>query len=140
MMLLFSLSSAAAGELTQGQSQALSDLRLSSEKLIITDRDCRQLAQYVPSQKVNYVPGEDVYGNPVAPANLEASYASYTPPRSLRYDLRVLLEEDLPLSPEGSVGFVDVDLNTGLISANGVPVDNGVWAEFLTHCSARNTP
>jgi hypothetical protein len=40
----------------------------------VTTQDCREIATYVPADDVTYMPGVDVNGDAVAPADLGGGY------------------------------------------------------------------
>lgn len=44
--------------------------RADAETVIVTDRQCDAYQPYQPDPSVEYKPGEDVHGRPVAPADL----------------------------------------------------------------------
>lgn len=82
--------------------------------------DCRQLVAHTPDNDVAYVPGVDVSGNPVVPADLGGGYGIMAP-EEVNIDIRLDLAERLGLggddfssgasallSGEGVVGRVTV--------------------------------
>lgn len=58
--------------------------------------DCRQIVTHEPADDVAYLPGVDVSGNPVVPADLGGGYG-ITAPEEVTIDIRLDLAERLPL-------------------------------------------
>lgn len=88
--------------------------------LSVQTDDCRQIVSHVPADDVAYVPGVDVNGNAVVPADLGGGYG-ITAPDEVNIDIRLDLAERLGLggddfssgasallSGEGVVGRVTV--------------------------------
>jgi hypothetical protein len=84
---------------------------------------CAQLVAHVPNAGVNYVPGVDVNGHPVAPADLPANTPPLTISIVLNADLRRRFH--IPANtrlfrPEAEIGLITVQGNTVLF--NGQPI------------------
>ena len=65
----------------------------------VTTQDCRQIVTHVPADDVAYVPGVDVSGNPVVPADLGGGYG-ITAPEEVTINIRLDLAEQLGLGGE----------------------------------------
>lgn len=82
--------------------------------LSVSTDDCRQLVSHVPADDVAYVPGVDVNGRPVVPADLGGGYEILAP-EEVNIDIRLDLAERLGLGGE--------DFDSGasaLLSGEGV--------------------
>ncbi len=82
--------------------------------LSVRTDDCSQLVSHVPDNDVAYVPGVDVNGNAVVPADLGGGYG-ITAPDEVNIDIRLDLAERLGLGGD--------DFSTGasaLLSGEGV--------------------
>jgi hypothetical protein len=95
------------------------------------------LTAHRPAPDVEYKPGVDVGGRPVAPADLSA-------PASPAIDqVRVELKRDLPVAAgslgtsEIVIGEVTVDIGTGKAMLNGRPLDQAVGNDVYLACTRR---
>ncbi|NKB45714.1 MAG: hypothetical protein GKS03_15700 [Alphaproteobacteria bacterium] len=104
-----------------GLAVALSSAATAQTSILsVRTEDCRQLVSHVPSDDVAYVPGVDVRGRPVVPADLGGGYDIFAP-EEINIDIQLDLAERLGLggddfasgastllSGEGVVGQVSV--------------------------------
>lgn len=109
----------------------------AGQALSMTGTDCARLVEHVPSADVDYKPGVDVLGRPVAPADLPGG-PKIELPETITFDVAVDLRRfGLPKSsrlyePHAELGRVTVDRN-GRVYFNGVPLqsaDRNALAEF----------
>lgn len=126
-----------------GTGGSLSGLVQPDGRIVITREMCAQQAiQHRPAPDVTYRPGTDVYGRPVAPADLPGSGVGANP-----YGLGDRSSTDILLRPpqaaggragvfgETYVGRVTVDAN-GRTWINGQPVDGqGGQTELQQLCA-----
>ena len=101
--------------------------------------DCRRMVEHHPVPGIDYRPGTDVRGKPVAPADLPGS--------GLRLEAADEVEFDISFNPlhggsqgrfgttELFVGTVRFDLKTGAATFNGVPLSDPQQAELARKCS-----
>ncbi len=64
---------------------------LAAETVVITRSDCARLVKHVPAPDVAYKAGEDAYGRPVVPADLNGGYGDIKPPDVITFDIQVNL-------------------------------------------------
>lgn len=95
---------------------------------------CRALTAHLPAADVEYKPGADVQGRPVAPADLPAEAASEPG------EIRIALARDLPIgsgdlgASEIVIGEVAIDLRTGKAMLNGKPLDQAFQSNIVAAC------
>jgi hypothetical protein len=114
---------AAVSELGQGLAPRLA---WAEERAIeITRADCNLLVKHVPAPDVEYQPGQDVYGNPVAPADLDGGY-QVTLPETILIPITVELQErfGIPANSvlykgEAEIGVAEVSLDGERVTFNG---------------------
>ncbi|MBL8700487.1 MAG: hypothetical protein JNK67_19090 [Alphaproteobacteria bacterium] len=100
---------------------------------------CRALlVEHRPAADVDYKPGTDVRGRPVAPADLGAGTTPSVLAPSFTFDLRTDLAPFLPpgsrlIRPELTVGRIAVDPK-GAILFNGEPVAAGDRTALAALC------
>ncbi len=109
-----------------------------SLQVAITKAGCARLVEHVPAPDVAYQPGVDVYGNPVAPADLGGG----TPielPETIVIDVEVDLFErfGIPLDPalyEADAEIGEVVYRDGRFTFNGQPLHIEAQAELAARC------
>lgn len=113
-------------------------LRAQPLEVVVVGRDtCRALTAHRPAEGVEYKPGVDVQGRPVAPADLPAESAGEPS------EIRVRLVRDAPVTggslaaSEIVVGEVAVDLKTGKAMLNGKPLDQAFESDIVAACRRR---
>lgn len=113
-------------------------LRAQPLEVVVVGREtCRALTAHRPAPGVEYKPGVDVQGRPVAPADLPAE-GSAGPD-----EVRVALKRDLAIgagslgASEIVVGEVAVDLKTGKAMLNGKPLDQAFETDIVAACRRR---
>lgn len=108
----------------------------------VRDADCHQIVYHIPADDVAFVPGVDVSGNPVAPADLNSGYG-ITAPEEVTIDIRLDLARRLGLGEgvasaliggEGVVGQVRVKGQDLYWNGALLPRDN--QAALLEACGA----
>jgi hypothetical protein len=61
----------------------------AQDVVAITRADCQRLVRHVPAPDVAYEPGTDVYGRPVAPAELGGGYGDIRPPDEITFPVEI---------------------------------------------------
>jgi hypothetical protein len=64
------------------------EVSVGGGKPVISKQDCMALARYHEAPGVEYQPGVDVHGKPVAPADLQGG-ASYDPPTKIEFNVTI---------------------------------------------------
>ena len=114
-------------------------------KPVIGRQDCEALATYHTPPGVNYQPGVDVNGRPVAPADLPGTN-SYQLPRRVQFD--VVINPMTYAGGQGAgsaaagqyantmlpVAHVAIDLATGEATIDGKPMDSDQEAYLRRIC------
>lgn len=102
---------------------------------------CQTLSRHRPSADVEYKPGVDVKGRPVAPADLPGSAGAMPIDR---FDIPVTLDlaKRMGLRPppgglrgDAQVGWLTMDGNR--LFFNGQPIGDTAQAELYAYCRAR---
>lgn len=110
-------------------------------ELVLTKSFCTNLITYVPSADVAYKPGVDVYGHPVAPADLpgQQSYPLANPIQTaiILNTARLAQIPSIPGRSETYPAFIAVDPNTGAVSLNGRPIQQTDEATLAKLCRDR---
>ncbi len=101
----------------------------------ISRADCQRLVRHQPQADVAYQAGQDVYGRPVAPADLDGGFQLDLPER-FTFDLEFQpLDDDDELDQTTfSVGRVSVDVASGQATYNGRPLQSQAQAELSARC------
>jgi len=107
----------------------------------VTADACRRLVQHVPAPDVNYRPGVDAYGRPVAPADLNPAPLLGPGERmtlNVQADLRRYgIPASSPLfQPNVGVGEISFDIN-GRVFFNGQPLGGAEQAALADLCRQR---
>jgi hypothetical protein len=116
----------------------------AAQKLTVTDRDCAQIVQHVASADVNYKPGVDVYGRPVAPADLNPQVI--TPPQNFTFDANIDLKKyGIPASsplllPSMNMGKIRVEDGGRQVYFNDQPLGNTEQIALAEACKQRQPP
>ncbi|ACI98631.1 hypothetical protein [Rhodospirillum centenum] len=114
----------------------------TGQPTIIVDRAaCRWLQRHVPDADVEYRPGVDVNGRPVAPADLPGSPRIALPDRieigiTLPLAQRFGIPADALYAGEAYLGTVTVEGNRVLF--NGQPLSSDAEADLVAVCSRRD--
>lgn len=112
----------------------------------ITKADCARLVKHVPDADVAYEPGVDVYGRPVAPADLDGGSALRLP-EEIPILIKIDLFERFGLPPNG-VSY-DAEAIVGVVAYldgrftfNGQPLLSDEEAALAERCQqvARGVP
>ena len=123
----------AAGEPPQIEDRGEQAAR-GGTRVEISRDDCQRLVRHVPAADVAYQPGQDVYGRPVAPADLAGGF-QLDLPRRFSFDLEFQpLDRDELDQSTFSVGRVSVDIVSGQVTYNGRPVQSEAQAELAARC------
>jgi hypothetical protein len=113
-----------------------------AQTITVTDRDCAQIVDYVASADVNYKPGVDVYGRPVAPADLNAQ-PQVQMPQSFIFDANIDLRKyGIPSSspfllPSVNAGRIRVEDGGRSVYFNDQPVGSTEQQALAAACKAR---
>lgn len=106
----------------------------------IKREDCAQLVKHVPDADVEYQPGVDVDGNPVAPADLDGGY-QITLPEVIEIPITVLLQErfGIPANSvlykgEAEIGVAEVSLDGEKVTFNGQELTSPEARALATSC------
>ncbi len=112
------------------------------ERPVIDLSLCQRLTRHVPAADVEYRPGVDVRGRPVAPADLPGS-AGAQPPIPIDLPLSVDLARQMGIALP-SVPFLPDDVTSVWLSVvgdrlylNGQPIDPGAEDRLYAYCRAR---
>jgi hypothetical protein len=104
--------------------------------LVLTAQFCANLATYAPPPDITYKPGVDVYGHPVAPADLPNSAgAQITQPIPILLDARRLT--GVPRQAGVYPLLITVDPKSGVATLNGHPIDRTDEATLAQLCRAQ---
>ncbi|MEE8188846.1 MAG: hypothetical protein V3T80_06520 [Kiloniellales bacterium] len=104
----------------------------------ITKADCARLVKHVPAPDATYQPGVDVYGNPVAPADLGGA-PRIELPETITLDIEVDIFErfGIPIDPDQYQTHADVGevvYENGRFYYNGQPLQDEAEAELAARC------
>ncbi len=108
--------------------------------LTISEGDCARLARHHPADDVTYLPGRDVRGKPVVPADLDDGN-SLILPGAVVIPIEVDLFERFGIPAEETsfkgdifIGEVVVDVASGRAFFNGQPLQSEAEAELAARC------
>lgn len=117
------------------------DEQKSAENTIVIDTAaCRWAQRHVAAADVEYRPGVDVHGKPVAPADLPGSNSAIVP-REIQIGItadiarRFKVPDRALYEGEAYVGTVAVDTLSGKVTFNGQPIDNDAERELVALCA-----
>lgn len=103
---------------------------------------CQRLTRHVPAADVEYRPGVDVHGRPVAPADLPGS-AGAQPPIPIDLPLSVDLARRMGIALP-SVPYLPDDVTAVWLTVvgnqlylNGQPIDPGAEERLYVYCRSR---
>lgn len=104
-------------------------------KVQMSPRDCQRLVRHRARDDVDFKPGVDVRGRPVAPADLPGSTATYRQPDMYEFVVALNPLEGTEFTettlPQGVVKF---DTNTGRLTFNGTPLGEGLQDALAEQC------
>jgi hypothetical protein len=109
-----------------------------SLQVSITKADCARLVKHVPAPDATYQPGVDVYGNPVAPADLNGGTRIQLPETivlDIEVDLlapRFGMPDPALFDPDAEMG--EVVYENGRFYYNGQPLQDEAEAELAARC------
>jgi hypothetical protein len=113
-------------------------LRAQPMEVVVVGREtCRTLTAHSPAADVEYKPGVDVKGRPVAPADLPPEPVPGTE------EVRVALKRNIAIGTGGLgaseivIGEVAVDVASGKAMLNGKPVDQAFQSDIVAACRRR---
>jgi hypothetical protein len=106
---------------------------------------CRTLTRHRPAPDVEYRPGVDVKGRPVAPADLPGSAGAMAPaPLDIPLTLDLARRMGVRTMPGGQSGALPGDTVVGRLTMdgnrlllNGQPVDGASEAQLYAYCRTR---
>jgi hypothetical protein len=114
-----------------------------AQAIAITDRDCTQIVEHVASADINYKPGVDVYGRPVAPADLNGQPSQVQVPQTFTIDANADLRKyGVPSSsalllPSVNIGKIRVEDSGRSVYFNDQPIGNTEQRALAEACKAR---
>ena len=82
----------------------------------VTRQDCDRLVKHQPAPGVEYQPGVDVHGRPVAPADLGGGY-QIKPPETIVIPIEILIQDRFNI-PTNSVLW-DAKAQVGVVTVKG---------------------
>ncbi|BAI72765.1 hypothetical protein AZL_021270 [Azospirillum sp. B510] len=116
--------------------------RPAGDRQVVDLSLCQRLTRHVPAADVEYKPGVDVKGRPVAPADLPGS-AGTQPPIPIDLPLSIDLARRMGI-PVPSVPFLPNDVTAVWLSVvgdrlylNGQPIDPGAEERLYVYCRGR---
>lgn len=108
----------------------------AAPEILIAPEDCRRLLATHAQGAADYVPGVDVTGQAVAPADLAAEGAGV--PSVIRFEIRALPRAGAGWTSEIPLFPLEIDLVSGRITTiHGGPVPGLTRGALETHCRAR---
>ena len=108
--------------------------------IVIDTAACRWAQRHVAAADVEYRPGVDVNGRPVAPADLPGSN-NVALPKEIQIGITADIAKRFKLPPnalyagEAYIGTVAVDTLSGKVTFNGQPIDNDAERELVALCA-----
>lgn len=137
---------AAGSASAQSQAQLPGPIQLTPDaardRPVIDLSVCQRLTRHVPAADVEYRPGVDVNGRPVAPADLPGT-AGAQPPIPIDLPLSVDLARRMGIALP-SVPFLPDDVTAVWLSVvgdrlylNGQPIDPGAEERLYAYCRTR---
>lgn len=108
--------------------------------IVIDTAACRWAQRHVAAADVEYRPGVDVNGKPVAPADLPGSNTALVP-REIQIGItadiakRFKVPDSALYAGEAYVGTVAVDTLSNRVTFNGQPIDNDAERELVALCA-----
>lgn len=106
-------------------------------ELVVGRRDCQRLLRHEPRPDVEYRPGVDVRGRPVAPADLPGS-PRIEVPKEIRIPLGVDLAEKYGIGDPGEIDATapigTVTVRGGRVFFDGKPIDGPDRAAVVDAC------
>ncbi|MSP88640.1 MAG: hypothetical protein EXQ92_07485 [Alphaproteobacteria bacterium] len=91
--------------------------------IAVKDADCRRIVEHQAAADVNYKPGVDVYGRPVAPADL-SSNSQIKLPEEIQIPITIDLSKRLGLPTDGSLFKPEAQIGTVSVRGNRVFFNN----------------
>lgn len=116
----------------------------AAQKVEVTDRDCRQIVNYVAPPDVAYQPGVDAQGRPVAPADLNPSPVQL--PQTLVMDVNIDLRKyGVPshsplLLPGVAAGQITIEDGGRRVYYNGQPLGDAEEKVLAELCRQHQLP
>jgi hypothetical protein len=113
----------------------------AAQQIAITEQDCRQLVTHNPAPDVTYTPGVDVYGRPVAPADLAPPQVQM--PQTYVFDVNADLRKyGVPgnsglLLPSVGVGRITIEDQGRRVYFNGQPIGDTEQKAIAEACRQR---
>lgn len=109
-------------------------------RVIVSRTQCRELQRHQPRGDVEYKPGVDVRGRPVAPADLGGG-GGLAVPDTVSFDITVRLADFLRQAPRGISDSVArlgrIDVTGREVLFNGMPLTDPAVAEIAALCRAQ---
>lgn len=104
---------------------ALAPVAAAQDKpaIAVKDADCRRIVEHQAAADVNYKPGVDAYGRPVAPADLPGG-SQIKLPEEIQIPITIDLSKRLGLPTDGSVFKPEAQIGTVSVRGNQVFFNN----------------
>ena len=116
-----------------------------AQTVTIGAADCTQFIQHVPASDVVFVPGVDLQGRPVVPADLGGAIR-LDPPKELSIPISVDLQKSLGIPVDPNL-FQSQNFTVGVVVwkngkgyFNGQPLQNGRSMKHAALCQKRMLP
>jgi hypothetical protein len=129
--------------LSLGAALALAEPAWAQQTIIVSARDCAELARHVADDDVSYQPGVDVQGRAVVAADLPGSPA---PSRITTFAIPIELPVSRFLGPNASrqlqdsdiiAGYVTIDSQTGHVLLDGQEISDSGHHAIAAECAKR---
>ena len=95
---------------------------VAGETVVVSQADCARIVRHVPASDVEYKPGVDVRGRPVAPADL-AGTPQLQLPQTFSFDINIDMSRYMTGTGFGTrdmkAGTVTYDITSGRLTFNG---------------------
>lgn len=110
-----------------------------AEEANINTNICDTVTQYKPAGDVEYVPGQDVQGRNVQPADLPDNSGQINLPEKIEFPLTLKLAERLSddqalenTEMDAAIGLIQYNLKTGKMTLDGKDITSQVF-EYCNH-------
>lgn len=91
---------------------------MNAIEITVRNADCQQIVYHEPSDNVAFVPGVDISGRPVVPADLNGGYGIEAP-EEVTIDIRLDLAQRLGLGEGAASALIGGEGVIGQVTVNG---------------------
>ena len=105
----------------------------------VSKKDCARIVAHEPAADVEYKPGVDAAGKPVAPADLPGSAIIEAPKKiviPLTLDVAELFSLPAGVAGDTDIGKIEYDIMAGRLEYNGQPLNDPQMAAIVAACGA----